>query len=76
MEDFWYIYHFKDLIKEPTCLKIKLLEKFPRKASLEAGLSDFHKIKVSKMFYTKQKHDTKFYRNYKTYDSKILWRMR
>ena len=47
MEDFWYIYHFKDLIKEPTCLKIKLLEKFPRKASLEAGLSDFHKINKS-----------------------------
>ena len=38
---------------------------------IEIGLSDFHKmnIKVLKIFFSKQKHDTVFFRNYKKFDN-------
>ena len=39
---------------------------------VKKGWSDFHKMKITvlKMFYTKQKHNTVFYRNYTTFHSK------
>ena len=38
---------------------------------IETGLSDFHKMKLTvlKIFFTKQKHETIFYRNYKKFDN-------
>ena len=37
----------------------------------ETGLSDFHKMNITvlKMFYSKQKHETVFFRNYKKFDN-------
>ena len=38
---------------------------------IEAGVSDFHKMNLTvlKMYFTKQKHETIFYRNYKKFDN-------
>ena len=42
---------------------------------VETGLSNFEKMNITvlKMFYTKQNHNTLFYRNYKTFDSTHLF---
>ena len=38
---------------------------------IETGLSDFHKMNITvlKMFFSKQKHETFFFRNYKKFDN-------
>ena len=38
---------------------------------IETGLSDFHKMNLTvlKMLFPKEKHETIFYRNYKSFDN-------
>ena len=42
-----------------------------RNKVIETGLSDFHKMNITvlKMFFSKQKHETVFFRNYKKFDN-------
>ena len=49
----------------------KLLKKLSRYQVTETGLSNFHKMNLTvlKKFFTKQKYDTIFYRNYKELDN-------
>ena len=49
----------------------KMFKKFQDTQVIETGLSDFHRMNltVSKMYFTKQKHETIFYRNYKKFDN-------
>ena len=76
--------HLTNLVKEPTCFKnpnklsfidlflTNCYKSFQDTQAVETRLSDFHKMNITilKMFCTKQKHSTVFYRNYKTFDSK------
>ena len=75
MKIFCDIYHLKNLVNLPTCcknpLKPSCMDLFLTNCSrsfqdtqvIETGLSDFHKMK---MFFSKQKHETIFFRNYKS----------
>ena len=77
------IYHLKNLVNVPTCyknpLKPSCIDLFLTNCSrsfqdtqvIETGLSDFHKMNITvlKMFFSKQKHDTVFFRNYKKFDN-------
>ena len=49
----------------------KLLHSFQDTQVIETGLSDFHKMNITvlKMFFSKQKHETVFFRNYKKFDN-------
>ena len=82
MDSFCAIYHLKSLIKEPTCYKNPekptcidlILTNFPRQfqatLTLQAGLSDFHKMTVAafKSEFPHQKPKMISYRNYKHFD--------
>ena len=72
----------KNLVREPTCFKnprnpwcidflLTNCKKFSRYQVIETCLSDFHKtnLTVLKMCFTKQKHESTFYRNYKECDN-------
>ena len=68
---------------EPTCFKnpdnplciglflTNCSRSFQDTQVIETDLSDFHKMNLTvlKMFFTKQKHETIFYRNYKKFDN-------
>ena len=83
MKKFYDIYHLKNLVKVPTCyknpLKPSCIDLFLTNCSrsfqdtqvIETGLSDFHKMNITvlKMFSSKQKHETVFFRNYKQFDN-------
>ena len=83
MKNFCDIYHLKNLVNVPTCyknpLKPSCIDLFLTNCSrsfqdtqvIETGLSDFHKMNITvlKMFFSKQKHETVFFRNYKTFDN-------
>ena len=83
LRNFCDLYKLKNLVREPTCFKnpdnpscIDLLltncsRSFQDTQVIETGLSDFHKMNLTvlKMYFTKQKHETIFYRNYKTFDN-------
>ena len=83
MKNFCYIYHLKNLVKVPTYyknpLKPSCIDHFLTNCSrsfqdtqvIKTGLSDFHtmNITVLKMFFSKQKHETVFFRNYKKFDN-------
>ena len=82
MSHFCGTYHFKSLLKEPTCFKnpqnpscIDLFltnssRSFQNTKAIETGISDFHKINLTvlKMYFNKQKNNAVFYRNYKKFD--------
>ena len=83
LRNFCDLYKLKNLVREPTCFKnpdnpscIDLFltncsRSFQDTQVIETGLSDFHKMNLTvlKMFFTKQKHETIFYRNYKKFDN-------
>ena len=83
LRNFCDLYKLKNLVSESTCFKnpdnppcIDLFLKncsrrFQDTQVIETGLSDFHKMNLTilKMYFTKQKHETIFYRNYKTIDN-------
>ena len=83
MKNFCDIYHLKNLVNVPTCyknpLKPSCIDLFLTNCSrsfqdtqvIETGLSDFHKMNITvlKMFFSKQKHETVFFRNYKKFDN-------
>ena len=83
LRNFCDLYQLKNLVREPTCFKnpdnpscIDLFltncsRSFQDTQVIETGLSDFHKMNLTvlKMFFTKQKHETIFYRNYKKFDN-------
>ena len=83
MKIFCDIYHLKNLVNVPTCyknpLKSSCIDLFLTNCSrsfqdtqvIETGLSDFHKMNITvlKMFFSKQKHETAFFRNYKKFDN-------
>ena len=75
------LYKLKNLVSEPAFLKnpdnpscIDLFltncsRSFQDTQVIETGLSDFHKMNLTvlKMYFTKQKYETIFYRNYKKF---------
>ena len=79
LRNFFDLYKLKNLVRELTCFKtsdnLSCIDLFLTNCSrsfqdtlvIETGLSDFHKMNLTalKMFFTKQKHGTIFYRNYK-----------
>ena len=79
MKSFCNTYHFKCLVKEPTCFKdidnpscidLILTNKhfyFRNNCVIETGLSDFHKLTIITLKSNFQKHEPKIitYRNYK-----------
>ena len=77
MKNFCDIYHLKNLVNVPTCyknpLKPSCIDLFLTNCSrsfqdtqvIETGLSET----VLKMFFSKQKHETVFFRNYKKFDN-------
>ena len=83
LNDFCDIYNLKNLVKEPTCYKnpgnpscIDLfLTNRPRTfqctATVETGISDFHKLVVTvlKTFYKKQRPKIVNYRDYKNFEN-------
>ena len=83
LRNFCGLYKLKDLVREPTCFKnpdnpscIGLFltngsRSFQDTQVIETGLSDFHKMNLTvlKMFFTKQKHETIFYRNHKKFNN-------
>ena len=83
LRNFCDLYKRKNLVREPICFRnphnpscIDLLlkqcsKKFQHTQVIGTSLSDFHKMNltVSKMCFTKQKHETIFYRNYKRFDN-------
>ena len=83
MDIFCNTYNFKNLVKEPACFKsienpncvdLILSNKslyFQHTLVIETGLSDFHKLTVTKMKSTFQKQHPKIlnYRNYKCFNN-------
>ena len=83
MKIFCNIYHLKNLVNVPTCYKNPLkppcIDLFLTNCSrsfqvshvIETRLSDFHKMNITvlKMFFSKQNHETAFFRNYKKFDN-------
>ena len=83
LKNFCDLYELKNLIRELTCFKnpdnpsctnlflTNCSRSFQDTQVIETGLSDFHKINLTvlKRFFTKQKRDTIFYRNYKKFDN-------
>ena len=83
MKNYCEIFHLKNLANVPTCYKNPLKpsctdlfltncsRSFQDTQVKETGLSDFHKMNITvlKMFYSKQKHETVFFRNYKKFDN-------
>ena len=83
LNDFCDIYNLKNLLKEPTCYKNSdnpsctdlFLTNRPRTfqctATVETGISDFHKLVVTvlKTFYKKQRPKFTNYRNYKNFEN-------
>ena len=83
MENVCDIYHLKNLANVQTCYKNLLkpscidlflkncLRSLQDTQVIETGLSDFHKINITslKMFFSKQKHETVFFGNYKKFDA-------
>ena len=79
LKNFYNLYKLKNPVGEPTCIKnpgnsscINLLlancsRSFQDIQVIETSLSDFHKMNLTvlKMYFTKQKHETIFYTNYK-----------
>ena len=77
------IINLKNLNNVPTChenpLKPSCIDLFLTNCSrsfqdtqvIETGLSDFRKMNITvlKMFFSKQKHETVFFRNYKKFDN-------
>ena len=86
MKNFCDIYHLKNLVNVPTCyknpLKPSCIDLFLTNCSrsfkdtqvIETGLSDFHKMNITvlKMFFSKQKHETVFFRNNKKFDNSVF----
>ena len=83
LRNFCDLYQLKNLVREPTCFKNpdnpSCIDLFLTNCSrsfqdiqvIQTCLSDFHKMNltVSKIFFTKQKHETFFYRIYKKFDN-------
>ena len=83
MKNFCDIYHLRNLANVPTCYKnllkpscidiflINCSRSFQDTQVIQTGLSDFHKMNITvlKMFFSKQKHGTVFFRNYKKFDN-------
>ena len=86
IENFCGTYHLHNLIKYPTCFKNPdkpscidlLLTNFPKSflksQSLETGLSDFHKLRLTvfKIHYKKQKPLVIKYRDYKNFSNETF----
>ena len=83
LRNFCDLYKLKNLVREPTCFKnpdnrscvdlflTNCSRSFEDTQVIETGLSNFHKMNLTvlKMFFTKQKHETIYYRNYKKFDN-------
>ena len=83
LRNFCDLYKLKNLVSEPTCFKnpdnpsctdlflTNCSRSFQDTQVIETGLSDFHKMNLTflKMYFTKQKHETLSYRNYKKFDN-------
>ena len=83
MKNFCNIYRHKNLVNVPNCYKNQLkpssidlvLTSCPRRYQatqvIETGLSDCHKMNITvlKMFFSKQKHETVVFQNYKNFDN-------
>ena len=59
---------------KPSCIDLFLTNcsrSFQDTQVIETGLSDFHKMNITvlKMFFSKQKHETVFFQNYKKFDN-------
>ena len=86
MEEFCSVYNFKNLIKDPTCLKNPekptiidhILTNNPRffqhSGVCETGLSDFHKLTLTalKVYHSKQNLKIIQYRDYKNFNNEHL----
>ena len=86
MNYFSFANNLKSLNKEPTCFKnpnnllcidlflINRSRYFQNTSTIEADISDFHKLVVTvlTMFYKKQKPKIIQYRNYKTFNDKLF----
>ena len=86
MKNICDIYHIKNLVKVRTCyknpLKPSCINLFLTNCSrsiqdtqvIETKLSGFHKIIITvlKMFFSKQNHETVFFRNYKKFDNSAV----
>ena len=84
LRNFCDLYKLKNIVRKPTCFKnpdnpscINLFltncsRSFQDAQVIETGLSDFHKMNLTVLnlfFFTKRKHKTIFYRNYKKIDN-------
>ena len=83
LRNFCDLYKMKNLVRDPTCFKnpnnpscINLFltncsRSFQDTHIIQTGLTNFHKMNLTvlKMYFTKQKHETIFYRNYKKIDN-------
>ena len=83
LRNFYDLHKLKNLVRVPTCFKnpdnpscIDLFQtncsrSFQDTQGIETGLSDFHKMNLTvlKISFTKQKHGTIFYKNYKKFDN-------
>ena len=74
LRNFCDLYKLKNLVRKPTC--IDLFQTNCSRSSqdtqvIETDLSDFYKanLTVLKMYFTKQKHETIFYKNYNKFDN-------
>ena len=81
MKNFCDIYHLQNLVNVPTKNPLKpsyidlflknCLRIFQDTQVIETGPSDFHRMNITvlKMSFSKQRHETVFFRNYKKFDS-------
>ena len=58
-------------VDNPSCIDSKCSRSFQDIQVIEVGLSDHHKMNLTvwKMYFTKQKQEIIFYRNYKKFDN-------
>ena len=83
LRNFYDLHKLKNLVRVPTCFKnpdnpscfdlfqTNCSRSFQDTQGIETGLSDFHKMNLTvlKISFTKQKHGTIFYKNYKKFDN-------
>ena len=77
VKDFCQIYGYKNLIKDNTCVDLIITNRpkcFQNSETLETGLPDFHKMRltVMKVLYKKQKPTIITYRSYKIFSNEVF----
>ena len=86
VNDFCNVYNLSNLVKEPTCYKnpenpscinwflTNRPKCFQSTMTMEAGISDFHKMVITVLIFFNKKQKTKIihYRNYKTFNPNLF----